>query len=90
MWRLRFGAWFLAGKNKNLKVFTKTKEIAVSKNYLYCGLAGFLWFVNFIFYGMGKSRMENSRSRLGDTDVVDHCLCYPLGIVPGRNGKQLT
>lgn len=48
---------FLARKNKNLKVFTKTKEIAVSKNYLYCGLAGFLWFVNFIFYGMGKSRM---------------------------------
>lgn len=48
---------FLAKKNKNLKVFTKTKDIAVSTNYLYCGLAGFLWFVNFIFYGMGKSRM---------------------------------
>ncbi|WP_293710075.1 L-rhamnose/proton symporter RhaT [uncultured Parabacteroides sp.] len=48
---------FLAGKNNNLKAFAGTKEIAVSKNYLYCGLAGFLWFVNFIFYGMGKSRM---------------------------------
>lgn len=48
---------FLAAKNNNLKAFTETKEIAVSKNYLYCGLAGFLWFVNFIFYGMGKSRM---------------------------------
>lgn len=48
---------FLAGKNNNLKAFARTKEIAVSKNYLYCGLAGFLWFVNFIFYGMGKSRM---------------------------------
>lgn len=48
---------FLSKKNKNLKAFTETKDIAISKNYLYCGLAGFLWFVNFIFYGMGKSRM---------------------------------
>lgn len=48
---------FLSKKNKNLKSFVKTKDIAVSSNYLYCGLAGFLWFVNFIFYGMGKSRM---------------------------------
>ena len=37
---------FLSKKNNNLKVFVKTKDIA-----------GFLWFVNFIFYGMGKSRM---------------------------------
>ena len=48
---------FLSKKNNNLKAFVKTKDIAVSGNYLYCGLAGFLWFVNFIFYGMGKSRM---------------------------------
>lgn len=48
---------FLAGKNKNLKAFVKTRDIATPLNYLYCGLAGFLWFVNFIFYGMGKSRM---------------------------------
>ena len=48
---------FLSKKNNNLKSFVKTKDIAVSSNYLYCGLAGFLWFVNFIFYGMGKSRM---------------------------------
>lgn len=48
---------FLAKKNKNLQVFVKTRDIATPLNYLYCGLAGFLWFVNFIFYGMGKSRM---------------------------------
>lgn len=47
----------LSGKNGNLKAFVETEEIAVSRNYLFCGLAGFLWFVNFIFYGMGKSRM---------------------------------
>ena len=46
-----------AKKNHNLKAFVKTEEIAVAKNYLYSALAGFLWFVNFIFYGMGKSRM---------------------------------
>lgn len=48
---------FLAKKNGNLNAFVRTEEIAVSRNYLYSGLAGFLWFVNFIFYGMGKSRM---------------------------------
>lgn len=48
---------FLAKKNKNLQVFVKTRDIATPLNYLYCGMAGFLWFVNFIFYGMGKSRM---------------------------------
>lgn len=48
---------FLAKKNKNLQVFVKTRDIATPLNYLYSGLAGFLWFVNFIFYGMGKSRM---------------------------------
>ena len=48
---------FLSKKNNNLKVFVETKDIAVSHNYLYCSLAGFLWFVNFIFCGMGKSRM---------------------------------
>lgn len=48
---------FLSKKNKNLKAFVKTKEIGVLSNYFYCALAGFLWFVNFIFFGMGKSRM---------------------------------
>lgn len=47
----------MAKKNKNLAKFVKTKEIAVSRNYLYCALAGFLWFANLIFYGMGKSFM---------------------------------
>lgn len=47
----------LARKNNNLRVFIKTKDINVTYNYLYCGIAGFLWFINFIFYGMGKSRM---------------------------------
>lgn len=48
---------FLSAKNKNLNAFAKAEEIAVTKNYVYCSLAGFLWFINFIFYGMGKSRM---------------------------------
>ena len=56
---------FLSKKNNNLKAFVKTKDIAVSGNYLYCGLAGFLWFVNFIFYGMGKAGWESFRLRPG-------------------------
>lgn len=48
---------FLSKRNNNLKAFMKTKEVGVLSNYLYCALAGFLWFINFIFFGMGKSRM---------------------------------
>ena len=44
-------------KSGKTKAFVKIENGAVSKNYLYCALAGFLWFVNFIFYGMGKSHM---------------------------------
>jgi len=26
-------------------------------NYLLCAAAGFLWYINYVFFGMGKSRM---------------------------------
>ena len=26
-------------------------------NYLYCALAGFLWYINYVFFGMGKAQM---------------------------------
>ena len=29
-------------------------------NYLYCAFAGFLWFINYVFFGMGKSQMGES------------------------------
>lgn len=50
---------FATAKNGKLRLFVQldgTKGILRS-NYLFCSLAGFLWFINFVFYGMGKSRM---------------------------------
>ncbi|MFI3248517.1 MAG: L-rhamnose/proton symporter RhaT [Rikenellaceae bacterium] len=29
----------------------------IFKNYIFCAASGFLWFINFIFYVMGRSRM---------------------------------
>lgn len=47
----------VAYKNQTLHLFTQTKQVSVWKNYLYCALAGFLWFINMIFFGMGKKFM---------------------------------
>lgn len=45
----------LAKRNHTLKQFVQNKVLL--HNYLYSGLAGVLWFVNLIFFGMGKSFM---------------------------------
>ena len=47
----------MAKKNGTLHHFVQCKEIALSRNYLFSALAGFLWFIQMIFYGMGKSMM---------------------------------
>lgn len=44
-------------KNKSLNLFVKTNNGKLTANYLLCALSGFLWFVNMITYGMGKSFM---------------------------------
>ncbi len=49
----------MAQKNKSILNFVKTENKTLSTNYLFAGLAGFLWFINFFFFGMGKSRMGN-------------------------------
>lgn len=41
----------------SLKLFAGTGERGLVSNYLLCALSGFLWFVNMITYGMGKSFM---------------------------------
>lgn len=49
---------YVSHKKKVLKAFVSTpKPAKLSLNYLYCFIAGFLWFVSFVFFGMGKSRM---------------------------------
>lgn len=47
----------LAKKNGNLRLFKSSKGGNIFSNYLFCAFAGFLWFINMITYGMGKSFM---------------------------------
>jgi L-rhamnose-H+ transport protein len=45
-------------RNNSLRNFTKTgSSAALSLNCLFALSAGFLWFIQFILYGMGKSKM---------------------------------
>jgi L-rhamnose-H+ transport protein len=45
-------------RNNSLRNFIKAgTSTALSLNYLFALLAGFLWFIQFILYGMGKSKM---------------------------------
>lgn len=44
-------------KNGSLKLFAGTGAGKLIPNYLFCALSGFLWFLNMITYGMGKSFM---------------------------------
>lgn len=47
----------VAKKNGNIRLFKSSPHGSVVPNYLFCALAGFLWFINMITYGMGKSFM---------------------------------
>jgi L-rhamnose-H+ transport protein len=50
--------FFLGIKNKSVKDYTRAKNRkTLALNYGFGLLAGFLWFSQFIFYGMGKSKM---------------------------------
>jgi L-rhamnose-H+ transport protein len=44
-------------KGGSLSNFIKPNNNSLIKNYIYCGLAGFLWYINYVFFGMGKSSM---------------------------------
>lgn len=44
-------------KNGSLNLFASTGAGKLIPNYLFCALSGFLWFLNMITYGMGKSFM---------------------------------
>jgi L-rhamnose-H+ transport protein len=50
--------FYMGLKNKSLKNYTTAGFPGIqASNYLFGLLAGLLWFVQFIFYGMGKSKM---------------------------------
>jgi L-rhamnose-H+ transport protein len=48
---------YLAIKNKSVKNLVKSEGHALWKNYLACALAGFLWYITYVLFGMGKSKM---------------------------------
>ncbi|MDR3260802.1 MAG: hypothetical protein LBT78_03100 [Tannerella sp.] len=48
---------YLSGRNKTLKKFVQSGGHSLWRNYLCCALAGFLWYINYVFFGMGKSQM---------------------------------
>lgn len=49
---------YLGIKNRSLNDYLKCgTQKALAGNYLFALSAGFLWFMQFIFYGMGKSKM---------------------------------
>ena len=48
---------YLSAKNKTMKNFLKSNNASLLRNYLCCALAGFLWYINYVFFGMGKAQM---------------------------------
>ena len=46
---------YMSFRNKTIGNFSRGKNLAV--NYLCCLVAGFLWYINYVFFGMGKSQM---------------------------------
>jgi len=48
-----FSGW----KNGSLKSLVSTRESGVVINYIFCGLAGLLWYINYFFFGIGKNMM---------------------------------
>jgi L-rhamnose-H+ transport protein len=48
---------YLGIKNKSLSDYYKSESKTLITNYTMCAFASFLWFINYIFYGMGTSKL---------------------------------
>ena len=44
-------------KSGSIPNYVKRKNNSLFLNYTFCALAGFLWYINYFFYGMGKNMM---------------------------------
>jgi L-rhamnose-H+ transport protein len=55
------GCLVLNFRNKSFGQYTDSKT-PLLKNYLFCAIAGTMWFLQFFFYGMGESKMGNGAS----------------------------
>lgn len=52
---------YLNFKNKTFGDYTNS-QTPITKNILFSGLAGTMWFLQFFFYGMGESKLGNGAS----------------------------
>lgn len=52
---------YLNYKNKTFRDYTN-RASPLFRNYAFCALAGFTWFMQFFFYGMGESKLGNGAS----------------------------
>ena len=48
---------YLNVKNRSAKDYLKTDNTPLLSNYLFSAMAGITWYLQFMFYGMGKTRM---------------------------------
>ncbi len=48
---------FLSIKNKTIRDYTKSQSTPILSNYLFSALAGITWYFQFMFYGMGTTKM---------------------------------
>lgn len=48
---------FLGIKNKTFNEFVNRKKKSFYKNYLFSALSGIIWYLQFMFYGMGTTKM---------------------------------
>ncbi len=51
----------LNARNKSFGDYTNAKA-PLRKNYLFCAIAGTMWFLQYFFYGMGESKLGNGAS----------------------------
>jgi len=49
--------FWLSIKNKTVNDYIKTEDTPISKNYFFSALAGITWYFQFLFYGMGTTKM---------------------------------
>jgi L-rhamnose-H+ transport protein len=49
--------FILSFKNKTFRDYIKSKETSILKNYFLSALAGITWYFQFMFYGMGTTKM---------------------------------
>ncbi len=48
---------FLIIKNNSFKDYFKTRETPIIKNYIFSVMGGIVWYFQFMFYGMGTTKM---------------------------------